>query len=254
MASASDPPAHPALQPADRLILPPLPPRAAVETSIGPPHYPAESTQSHAFVQPSLRARKGHANSDSFRRHRAGSKMPKERFFTAISRGRVVSRARCLGFLAGVAAGSRPRSSATATMQLYFRRSGSSRDTVLQNQVERAARKWLAALAPTRGARPGLTIDPAGFELLLQQPDRAEFGIAAEDRAHDLRLAAHDDEFAVLCPITKRRHSACRETTLQREIAVKNVSLGIFDPSLGIFDPARCRRNPDFWGGFPPKP
>src|SRR5262249_54311752 len=43
-------------------------------------------------------------------------------------------------------------------------------------------------------------------------------------------------------------------TTLEREIAVKNVSLGIFDPSLGIFDPARCRRNPDFWGGFPPKP
>src|SRR5215831_14522643 len=70
MASASDPPAHPALQPADRLILPPLPPRAAVETSIGPPHYPAESTQSHAFVQPSLRARKGHANSDSLGRKR----------------------------------------------------------------------------------------------------------------------------------------------------------------------------------------
>src|SRR5215813_1249182 len=65
MASASDPPAHPALQPADRLILPPQPPPAAVETSIGPPHYPAESTQSDAFVQPSLRARKGHANSDS---------------------------------------------------------------------------------------------------------------------------------------------------------------------------------------------
>src|SRR5262252_4459210 len=66
MASASDPPAHPALQPADRLILPPQHPPAAVETSIGPPHYPAESTQSHAFVQPSLRARTGHANSDSF--------------------------------------------------------------------------------------------------------------------------------------------------------------------------------------------
>src|SRR5215472_19276554 len=47
---------------------------------------------------------------------------------------------RCLGFLAGVAAVSRPRSSATATMQLYFRRSGSSRDTVLQNQVERRVR------------------------------------------------------------------------------------------------------------------
>src|SRR5215467_11266200 len=92
MASASDPPAHPALQPADRLILPPQQPPAAVETSIGSPHYPAEGTQSDAFVQPSLRARQGHANSDSFRRHLAGSKMPKETFFTAISRWRVVSR------------------------------------------------------------------------------------------------------------------------------------------------------------------
>jgi hypothetical protein len=70
-----------------------------------------------------------------------GSKMPKETFFTAISGWRVASR-RALdasGFWQGVAAVSRPRSSATATMQLYFRRSGSSRDTVLQNQVERAA-------------------------------------------------------------------------------------------------------------------
>src|SRR5215471_16047476 len=66
MASASDPPAHPALQPADQLILPPQQPPAAVETSIGPPHCPAEGTQSDAFVQPSLRARQGHANSDSF--------------------------------------------------------------------------------------------------------------------------------------------------------------------------------------------
>src|SRR5262249_42313040 len=46
MASASHPPAHPALQSADRLILSPQPPPAAVETSIGPPHYPAECTQS----------------------------------------------------------------------------------------------------------------------------------------------------------------------------------------------------------------
>src|SRR6516165_6358070 len=76
MASASDPPAHPALQSADRLILPPQQPPAAVETSIGPPHYPAEGTQSDAFVQPSLRARKGHANSDSFRRGIVGARPP----------------------------------------------------------------------------------------------------------------------------------------------------------------------------------
>src|SRR6202521_3082259 len=66
MASASDHRAHAALQPADCLILLPqrLPP--AVETSIGPSHYPAECSQSDAFLQPSLRARKGRANSDSF--------------------------------------------------------------------------------------------------------------------------------------------------------------------------------------------
>src|ERR1700731_4006758 len=66
MASASDHRAHAALQPADCLILLPQRLPAAVETSIGPAHYPAECTQSDAFLQPSLRARKGRANSNSF--------------------------------------------------------------------------------------------------------------------------------------------------------------------------------------------
>src|SRR2546423_12505244 len=67
MASASDHRAHAALQPADCLILLPQRLPAAVETSIGPAHYPAECTQSDAFLQPSLRARKGRANSNSLR-------------------------------------------------------------------------------------------------------------------------------------------------------------------------------------------
>ena len=54
------------LQPADCLILLPQRLPAAVETSIVPAHYPAECTQSDAFLQPSLRARKGRANSNSF--------------------------------------------------------------------------------------------------------------------------------------------------------------------------------------------
>src|SRR6202047_462314 len=66
MASASDHRAHADLQPADCLILLPQRLPAAVETSIGPAHYPAECTQSDAFLQPSLRARKGRANSNSF--------------------------------------------------------------------------------------------------------------------------------------------------------------------------------------------
>src|SRR6476660_6650721 len=68
MASASDHRAHAALQPADCLILLPQRLPAAVETSIGPPHYLAECTQSDAFLQPSLRARKGRANSNSLAR------------------------------------------------------------------------------------------------------------------------------------------------------------------------------------------
>jgi hypothetical protein len=65
-ASASHHHAHATLQPTDRLFLLRLRPPAAVETSIAPSHYPAECTQSDAFVQPSLRARPGRANSDSF--------------------------------------------------------------------------------------------------------------------------------------------------------------------------------------------
>src|SRR5215469_4201978 len=45
---------------------------------------------------------------------------------------------------------------------------------VLQDQVERAAREWLAADAATRRARPRLAFAAVGVELLLQQPDRAE--------------------------------------------------------------------------------
>src|SRR5215813_1601438 len=86
-----------------------------------------------------------------------GSKMPKETFFTAISRWRVVSRrARCLGFLAGVAAVGRPRSSATATMQLYFRRRYlvSPGDGVLRKAVQAERQPYSGALLQHLEAQP----------------------------------------------------------------------------------------------------
>ena len=92
-----------------------------------------------------------------FRRHLAGSKMPKETFFTAISRWRVVSRrARCLGFLAGVAAVGRPRSSATATMQLYFRRRYlvPPGDGVLRKAVQAERQPYSGALLQHLEAQP----------------------------------------------------------------------------------------------------
>src|ERR1700745_604225 len=76
---------------------------------------------------------------------------------------------------------------------------------VLEHQVEGAARKRLAANRAPGSARPLFAPDAAGVEPLLHQPDRAEFGIAAEDRTHDLRLAIDDEEFAILYPIAERR-------------------------------------------------
>ena len=71
-------------------------------------------------------------------------------------------------------------------------------DAVLQYQVERAAREWLAADCATRRTRPRLALDASGVELLFQQPDRAEFGIAAKDGANEFGLAVDDNELAVL--------------------------------------------------------
>src|SRR5271169_7253241 len=69
-------------------------------------------------------------------------------------------------------------------------------NAVLQHQVERTAREWLTRFETTRGAHPQLALDAPGLQLVLQQPDRAEFGIAAKNEAHDFRLAADDDELA----------------------------------------------------------
>src|SRR6516164_8290358 len=77
---------------------------------------------------------------------------------------------------------------------------------VPQHQVEPPAREWLAADHSTRGTRPRLAFASLGFELFLQKPHRAEFGIAAKDRAHEFRLAVDDDELATLHPIAERRH------------------------------------------------
>src|SRR6516165_2202542 len=81
-------------------------------------------------------------------------------------------------------------------------------DAVPQYQVKGTARERLAADQATRSARPRLAFDAARFELLLQQSDRAEFGIAARDRAHKLRLAVDDDKPVVLHPIPERWHAS----------------------------------------------
>src|SRR5262249_9154512 len=81
-------------------------------------------------------------------------------------------------------------------------------NAVLQYQVERTTGEWLATRDAARGAGPQPALDVPGLQFVLQQPDRAEFGIAAKDQAHGFRLAVDDDELAVLRPIPERRHPA----------------------------------------------
>src|SRR5271156_1574182 len=68
-------------------------------------------------------------------------------------------------------------------------------EAILQHQVERTAREWLVADEAPRSARPRLAFDPSGFNLVLQQPNRAEFGEAPEEGAHDFRLAGDKNRF-----------------------------------------------------------
>ena len=74
-----------------------------------------------------------------------------------------------------------------ARMGLLLVNDLASVNAVLQHQVERAVREWLAALQATRSARPRLAFDPAGFQLVFQQSDRAEFGFSGKDYDSDLR-------------------------------------------------------------------
>ena len=85
------------------------------------------------------------------------------------------------------------------------------------------------------------------------EPHLSRIRIAGNKAASSRSLTSAAGRLRLPLPNTRGIERAPRDHS-PREIAVKNVSLGIFDPSLGIFDPARCRRNRDFWGGFPPKP
>src|SRR6266446_10412651 len=53
-------------------------------------------------------------------------------------------------------------------------------NAVLQHQIERTTGEWLPARDAPRGAGPQPALDAPGFQLVLQQPDRAEFGIKIE--------------------------------------------------------------------------
>src|ERR1700757_4322195 len=65
-------------------------------------------------------------------------------------------------------------------------------DAILQYQVERTTGERFPTRDAARGARSQLAPDAPGLQFVLQQPDRAEFGIAAKNEAHGFRLALDD--------------------------------------------------------------
>src|SRR5262249_19848029 len=91
-----------------------------------------------------------------------------------------------------------------AKIRLFVVNDLASIDAVPQYQVERTAGEWLATREAARGARPPACLDSPGCQCVLQQPDRAKFGIAAKNAADDFRLVFDDDELAVSRPIPER--------------------------------------------------
>src|SRR6202035_4134719 len=96
---------------------------------------------------------------------------------------------------------------------------------VTQNRARWAdrSREWLAASPATRCAPPQLAVGAAGVELVLQQPDRAEVGIAAKHEAHGLRLAFDRlwyccARLAIVASENRRRHNIQAGTSSLRAV------------------------------------
>src|SRR5208337_4242440 len=77
-------------------------------------------------------------------------------------------------------------------------------DSVLEHQVERASGKALAAGELSARSLPSLAHDAGPLELRLQQRDRAELGVAPEDRPDARRLRRVDDQLAILDIVAER--------------------------------------------------
>jgi hypothetical protein len=112
------------------------------------------------------------------------------------------------------------------------------------------SRSWTSASGRLVGGKP---FSRGALYLILQ--NRISRGSGSPEISCIVAVADERDRLTAAIPAKKNpRHRARAARPLSNgDIAVKNVSLGIFDPSLGIFDPARCQRNPDFLGGFPVK-
>src|SRR5882724_4117966 len=81
-------------------------------------------------------------------------------------------------------------------------------DSVLQHQVERATRKASFSSASSVLVEASLADDFALVEFLLQQRDRAQFGVAAKNQPNPFGLAFIDDQLPVDRIVAERHVTA----------------------------------------------
>ena len=81
-------------------------------------------------------------------------------------------------------------------------------ERILQHQIQRPARKPLAAIGTAVGRHASLAHEAAGRQIVSQGTHRPEFEIAPKDRPHGRRFRLVDDELALLHVVTEPALSA----------------------------------------------
>src|SRR5262245_17648818 len=81
-------------------------------------------------------------------------------------------------------------------------------NSVLQHQVERTAGDWLAAMPAAIRGRSDLADNASGIEILLQFPNRLEFGVTPKDVSNRLGLYLIHDELPLFDVVAERERAA----------------------------------------------
>src|SRR5215471_8846721 len=89
-------------------------------------------------------------------------------------------------------------------------------DPVLQHQVQSTAGKPISTPGSARRTQPGLAEDALGFQLFLQQADRAQLEVAPEYMTDGFGLGLVDEQFPVPGVISQGRIASHPHSLLLR--------------------------------------
>src|SRR5262249_44030157 len=81
-------------------------------------------------------------------------------------------------------------------------------NAVLKHQIERAARKFLAAVLGAVGPDPSFAPYPCSYKLVLERANGSEREIALVNVNNGVGLVVIDHQLAVFYVVSQRRHAA----------------------------------------------